>query len=86
MDVKGRPRRSYVIKLIPGDGCLLIRLDDDDDDAFWQEIRITETELLRLTAAVHRKTHGVRCEQLPDLDDLPQQLPDLDDLPDLPTP
>ena len=84
IDVKGRPRRSYTIKIIPGEGCLLLRLDDDDDDQFWQEIRIPESELLRLVALVHRRTHAADLPDLEQLPDLREQLPDLDNLNQLP--
>lgn len=58
IDVKGRPRRSYRIELTPQVGYLRIRLDDDDDPEYWQEITIPERELLRLLAGVHGLTHG----------------------------
>jgi hypothetical protein len=58
IDVKGRPRRSWVLKLIPGEGGLLLRLDDDDDPEYWEEIRIPETDLLRLLARVHFLSHS----------------------------
>lgn len=57
-DVRGRPRRSWELKLIPGEGGLLLRLDDADDAEYWEEIRIPETELLRLLARVHYLSHS----------------------------
>ena len=84
IDIKGRPRRSYVVKLIPGEGCLLIRLDDDDDDKFWQEMRIPETELLRMVAHVHRLTHAPQLREPLPLPDLQHDLPTLENPKDLP--
>jgi hypothetical protein len=49
--------------MIAGEGGLLIRLDDDDDPEYWEEIRVTEIELLRLLAKVHRATHGNKTQR-----------------------
>jgi hypothetical protein len=56
--IEGRPKGVWIVKVLPQDGGLLIRLDDDSDDEFWMEIFFSETELLRNLAHVHRLTHA----------------------------
>jgi len=55
--VAGRGPRQWVCKLTPMKGALVLRLEDCEDDVFWLEICLSETELLRQLAAVHRLTH-----------------------------
>lgn len=43
----GRPRRSYRIEITPTKDGVRIRLDDDNDDEFWQELVIPAHELCR---------------------------------------
>lgn len=56
--VRGRGLGHGRVALTPCVGNLLIRVDDDDNAEFWVEVRLRETELLRMLALVHAKTHN----------------------------
>lgn len=69
--VKGRPRRQWIVRPTALKGFLSIRIDDADDEEFWEEILIPETDLLALLAKVHRVTHAPdTVEELDGLDEV----------------
>jgi len=55
--VAGRGPRQWVCSASPMKGALVLRIENTGDDSLWMEIALSETELLRQIAAVHRLTH-----------------------------
>lgn len=53
----GRNLTTPEVTATPMDGGLLLRVENADDEEFWCELFLAETDLLQLLVKVHELTH-----------------------------